>query len=213
MVKDELGFLWCGINNGFYQIDLLNYFYKYYFDNVEFNKCFFYRNKDIVYMGFIDGLYIWIFFDFIVFILVRQLYFLFVIIKWEEIGFRRLYLMLFIVVLFMVIVFGFLFLLWWKNKIIKEFLYEQFFFLFLVVNWKVLIDEFIYFNINIVMVYSFCEFLDFKKNEFYVLMRILYCKILGQFIREKCKVIVLEIYKNNFEMFIDELVSIVGYLE
>lgn len=213
MVKDELGFLWCGTNNGLYQIDLSDYSHKHYLDKVEFNKRSFYRNKDTVYMGSTDGLYTWAPSDFTAPMLAKQPYPSAVTTKREETGLRRLYLMLFIVVLLMATAFGFLFLMRRKNKSTKDPLYEQPPSPPSAADRKALIDEFIHSNINTVTVHSLCEFLHLKKNELYALTRTLYRKTPGQLIREKRKAIVLETYKNNPGTPIDELASIVGYSE
>ena len=210
MVKDELGFLWCGTNDGLYQIDLSNYSHKHYLDKVEFNKRSFYRNKDTIYMGAIDGLYTWAPSDFTEPILGRQQYPSAVTSKREETGLRRLYLMLFIVLLLMATAFGLPFLMRRKNNTTQAPPYEQPPSPLSAADRKALIDEFIHSNINTVTVHSLCEFLDLKKNELYALTRTLYRKTPGQLIREKRKAIVLETYKNNPETPLDELVVCQG---
>lgn len=211
MVKDELGFLWCGTNDGLYQIDLSNYSHKHYLDKVEFNKRSFYRNKDTIYMGAIDGLYTWAPSDFTEPILGRQQYPSAVTSKREETErLRKLYLILLLLV---ATASSFLFLMRRKNNTTQAPPYEQPPSPPSAADRKALIDEFIHSNINTVTVHSLCEFLDLKKNELYALTRTLYRKTPGQLIREKRKAIVLETYKNNPETPIDELASIVGYSE
>lgn len=210
MVKDELGFLWCGTNNGLYQVDLTDYSHKYYLGKVEFNKRSFYRNRDTIYMGAIDGLYTWSPSDFTDPTLGRQPYPSAVTSKREETGLRKLYLILLLLV---ATASSFLFLMRRKKNTTQAPPYEQPLSPPSAADRKALIDEFIHSNINTVTVHSLCEFLDLKKNELYALTRTLYRKTPGQLIREKRKAIVLETYKNNPETPIDELASIVGYSE
>jgi AraC-like DNA-binding protein len=59
MVKDNFGFLWCGTDDGLYQIDLSNHHAMKYLHTIEFNKRSRFVKGHQIYMGSTKGVYSW----------------------------------------------------------------------------------------------------------------------------------------------------------
>ena len=59
LILDNIGFLWCGTNNGLIRIDLASNTFQHYLENTDFNKRSFFQEDDRIFMGTSNGTYTW----------------------------------------------------------------------------------------------------------------------------------------------------------
>lgn len=211
MVKDNFGYLWCGTNDGLYQVDLSTHNSKKYLNTIEFNKRSRYVKDQLIYMGSTKGVFYW---DASVFSSTQfnpEQPSLLTSMKRQPLAKTLL------IILLLLSALGASGFYWYKSRRKKD-----------MMNapsgdpsphpdaglpLEVRVNRFIEQNISTVTVETLAEHLGIGIRELYREIKRLYQKTPGQLIREYRKDLVLKILEENPEESITTLAAQVGYSE